>query len=213
MNAILISLAGAVILLDKYAIGEFGISQPIVSGAVLGAIFGDMRTGILLGAVFQLVFLGGLPIGRDVPPDAQGAGIAGCGSYFLLRTSAAHETAFVCAAVLGILAGVLGSVIDISIRQYNERLYYRFLRDDRKLELCHLAGILTSFLRNLMLLLPVFVFASFFTAPPLLRLKTESFLLAVVAVGMANALSLFVRKNTSYLFILGLACGLALLVL
>jgi mannose/fructose/N-acetylgalactosamine-specific phosphotransferase system component IIC len=35
MNVILLSLLGALIILDKYALGEFGISQPIITGTII----------------------------------------------------------------------------------------------------------------------------------------------------------------------------------
>jgi mannose/fructose/N-acetylgalactosamine-specific phosphotransferase system component IIC len=37
---LLLSILGGIVLLDKQAIGEFGVSQPIVACPLIGFIFG-----------------------------------------------------------------------------------------------------------------------------------------------------------------------------
>jgi len=54
--AVLCVLSG-LLMLDKYSVGEFGVSQPLVE----------------------------LPIGRKVPLDAQAAGISGAVAFFTMR--------------------------------------------------------------------------------------------------------------------------------
>ncbi len=210
---IALTLLGALILLDKYAIGEFGLSQPVISGIILGAVFGDIKSGILLGSALQLIFLTGLPIGRDIPPDAQGAGVAGCGAYFILLGSNSPKTALFVAVILGLLSGVYGIALEIWVRQENEKLFYRFMRSEENLVLYHLAGIATSFLRGIILLLPVFLVAS------LIHIRYESitlnltlFIALIVGTGMANGILLFMKKKNLSYFVLGLVCSLILLV-
>lgn len=213
MNVFILSFIGAVIILDKYAFGEFGISQPIISGTIFGAISGDISQGIFLGGLFQLVFLGGLPIGRDIPPDAQGAGIAGCGSYFLLKGLNSNGAALFGAVVLGLLAGILGGVLEIYTRRYNEKLYYQFMKTEDCLRVCHLLGILTAFFRGLVLLVPIFLFAKIIRLPQIFPEFARELLLVIAAsLGMANGIYLFVRRSTIIYSIIGVLCALALLV-
>ena len=40
-GAVLLSLLGALVILDKYALGEFGLSQPIITGT-----FSDMVVAV-----------------------------------------------------------------------------------------------------------------------------------------------------------------------
>ena len=44
--------------------------QPIVTGAVIGLILGDLNTGLLVGGTYQLMTIGNMPIGGAQPPNA-----------------------------------------------------------------------------------------------------------------------------------------------
>ena len=49
--------------------------QPIVSGAVIGAILGDLQTGLIVGGTYQLMTIGNMPVGGAQPPNAVIGGI------------------------------------------------------------------------------------------------------------------------------------------
>ncbi len=213
MIVIGLSILGALILLDKYAFGEFGISQPVVSGAIIGALCGDVRMGIYIGALVQLVFIANLPIGKNVPPDAQGAGIAGCGSYFIIKKTSTFEPNLLVIILIAIFVAILGGLLDTIVRRINGRLYYHFLRSRSRLFFYHFAGLLTAFLGGIILLLPLFATVSSLYFPVLTDSFSIEFLkIIIVGLGMANGLYLFVRRNSYYYTILGLICALAFLV-
>ena len=44
--------------------------QPIVTGAVIGLILGDLNTGLLVGGTYQLMTIGNMPIGGAQPLNA-----------------------------------------------------------------------------------------------------------------------------------------------
>ena len=50
--------------------------QPIVTGAVIGLILGDLNTGLLVGGTYQLMTIGNMPIGGAQPPNAVIGGIS-----------------------------------------------------------------------------------------------------------------------------------------
>lgn len=213
MNAILLSLLGAVIILDKYALGEFGISQPIITGTIIGAIFGDVWFGIFLGAMIQLVFLGGLPIGRDIPPDGQAAGIIGVACYFLLRSSNSMGHSLFVAAILALAGSIVGGALEIYTRRFNERLYHRFMHHEEALYMCHTAGLLTAFVRGLCLFIPLFVLSELLTVPGVFpQITKETLTIICISMGLANSFYLFVKKTTAVFLIIGGLCGLALVV-
>ncbi|MGQ9464816.1 MAG: PTS sugar transporter subunit IIC [bacterium] len=214
MTIIEFTLLGAILLLDKYAIGEFGISQPIIAGTIIGASCGDTHTGIFVGALFQMVFLANFSIGRDVPPDAQAGGIAGCSSYFILRKINQVEPNLIVVFFFGLLTAILGSVLDIYIRRINEQLYYHFLRNKSRLSFYHLSGIFTSFLRGIILFLPLFVIVNFLMFPAITTTINQEFLMiVVVSLCIANGIYLYSRKNCLFFLILGALCSLAFFVL
>ncbi|MEO0138078.1 MAG: PTS sugar transporter subunit IIC [candidate division WOR-3 bacterium] len=214
MNIIPLSFLGSLILLDKYAVGEFGFSQPIIAGTIIGALYGDVKSGILIGALFQLIFLANLPIGKDVPPDAQAAGIAGSGAYFIMKKTTQSEPNLMVIFLLGILVAVLGNLLDTLVRRVNEQFFYQFLRDEKRLYFCHFLGLGTSFLRGVVLFLPIFWIVSFL---PLTVLKAdfnrEFLLIIIVALGLANGIYLYLKKESFYFLVLGILCTLAFFVL
>jgi mannose/fructose/N-acetylgalactosamine-specific phosphotransferase system component IIC len=171
MNFILLSVIGSGIILDKYAFGEFGISQPIIAGAIIGTLFGDLQTGIFIGAILQLIFLVGLPIGRDIPPDGQ------------------------------------------FVRRRNEKLYHLFMKEQKRLYLYHLVGLIPAFLRSFCLVLPIFLLANYIRIPAQFpQLNKELLIIIGLSLGFANSIYLFLKKTTVVYVLVGALCGLALLV-
>jgi mannose/fructose/N-acetylgalactosamine-specific phosphotransferase system component IIC len=65
-----IALVGGLIGLDRTAVGQFMISQPIVVGPLTGWILGDLSAGAVIGAVLELIWVLDMPIGSFVPADA-----------------------------------------------------------------------------------------------------------------------------------------------
>lgn len=51
--------------------------RPLVSGAIVGLILGDLQTGLIVGAMFELIWLGAVPVGGAQPPNVVVGGIIG----------------------------------------------------------------------------------------------------------------------------------------
>ncbi len=212
MGVVGLSLISSLITLDKYAFGEFGFSQPLVSGTIIGLICGDVQSGIFLGAIFQLAFLGGLPIGTEIPPDGPLAATVGCGTFFLLRRAHSLEQAFFLSFVFALLIGIIGGAFEIYARKFNEQLYKLFLKKERLIYLCHFAGLATAFLRSLLLILPVFLIARYLVMPSgFPGLSRNLFIVLGLSVGIAHGLYLFIKRTTFIYLVAGIICGLVLL--
>jgi mannose/fructose/N-acetylgalactosamine-specific phosphotransferase system component IIC len=67
---VVIALVGGIIGLDRTAVGQFMISQPIVVGPLTGWMLGDPGAGIVAGVVLELIWVLDMPIGSFVPADA-----------------------------------------------------------------------------------------------------------------------------------------------
>lgn len=52
-------------------------SRPIITGVLVGLVMGDLKTGIILGATLEMVFIGSITLGAAVPPDVITGGILG----------------------------------------------------------------------------------------------------------------------------------------
>ena len=74
--AILVGLAMAVLWFLEKLGGTPMVIRPIVVSPVIGALLGDLQTGVMVGATLELVFMGAIQIGAAVPPDVLvGAGL------------------------------------------------------------------------------------------------------------------------------------------
>ena len=63
-----------IVAIDQFDFLE-SLYQPIVSGAVIGAILGDLETGLIVGGTYQLMTIGNMPVGGAQPPNAVIGGV------------------------------------------------------------------------------------------------------------------------------------------
>ena len=74
IQIILVAVWAFIIAIDQFDLLE-SLYQPIVTGAVIGAILGDLQTGLIVGGTYQLMTIGNLPVGGAQPPNAVIGGI------------------------------------------------------------------------------------------------------------------------------------------
>ena len=80
--------------------GWYTLGRPLVSGMVIGAIMGDIQTGIIMGAAIQMLYIGLVTPGGAMPADVNFAswiGIplamaAGAGQEFALALAVPLST-------------------------------------------------------------------------------------------------------------------------
>ena len=99
-----LSLAAGLLGLDATAAFQTMASRPLVAGAVAGWLLGDAPSGLALGAVLELCWIGALPVGSLVPPDGTAAAIFAPAVLGALKSQGLPWPA---AAAIGILAGLL----------------------------------------------------------------------------------------------------------
>ena len=79
-----------IVAIDQLNLLE-SLYQPIVTGAVIGAILGDLRTGLVVGGTYQLMTIGNMPVGGAQPPNAVIGGIMA--TVFAISAKVDVETA------------------------------------------------------------------------------------------------------------------------
>lgn len=57
--------------------GWYGLGCPLVAGAVIGLIMGDVTTGVLCGVAVQVLFIGQITPGGALPSDLNYAAFIG----------------------------------------------------------------------------------------------------------------------------------------
>ncbi|HHV12227.1 MAG TPA: PTS sugar transporter subunit IIC [Clostridiales bacterium] len=81
--------------------GWYGIGRPLVAGAIIGLILGDVKTGVLCGVAVQAIFIGQITPGGAVPSDLNLA--AYIGIPLAMVSGGTPETAVALAVPLGAL--------------------------------------------------------------------------------------------------------------
>lgn len=76
VKALLIALWSGIAGVDLYD-GLTHIHRPIVTGLVVGLILGDVKTGLMVGASLELVWMGMVPLAGAQPPNVVIGGIIG----------------------------------------------------------------------------------------------------------------------------------------
>ena len=74
IQIILVFIVAFIVAIDQFDFLE-SLYQPIVTGAVIGAILGDLQTGLVVGGTYQLMTIGNMPVGGAQPPNAVIGGI------------------------------------------------------------------------------------------------------------------------------------------
>jgi mannose/fructose/N-acetylgalactosamine-specific phosphotransferase system component IIC len=216
--AALLSLAGAVVLLDKWTFGEFGISQPIVSCPLLGILFGDFGAGMFLGTALQLVWIESLPLGGEKPLDYQSAGVVGITGFLLARRlwlpqpaqawlAVEHRVLFAC-LILAALATIVGQFADDRLRRVNDGIYALGDRATRPAGViaAHLLAFLPAVLRGMLTtgFFLVVMWLALPLVPHLPDFTNGELLLCPLAIGIAGLVKLFYRRERVPLFAAGI---------
>jgi PTS system N-acetylgalactosamine-specific IIC component len=74
IQILLVVIVTFIAAIDQFSFLE-SLYQPIVMGPVVGAILGDMQTGLIIGGSYQLMMIGSMPVGGAQPPNAVIGGI------------------------------------------------------------------------------------------------------------------------------------------
>lgn len=72
LRAVLLSLAGGVLSLDRTAAFQTMVSRPIVVGPLIGYLLGNAGAGLMVGVTLELLLIGDLPVGAYVPVHETG---------------------------------------------------------------------------------------------------------------------------------------------
>ena len=219
---ILLVLAG-VIAMDTTSGPQFLISEPVVSCVVLGMLFHRPEFGLWLGILFQLLWLGYLPLGAARLTDGNMAAFIATASLLSAQRLFAIDDVLVKAAVIpalfyGIAVGAVGLYLTKFVRKTNgmrnDVLRSRFeTGEDASLAKAHLAGIGSSFLRGVVMALVLVPGGTvllgcirFLSAQMAIIMSTASLL--IWGAVSASAVLFFWRRERSRYFVLGSLGGL-----
>ena len=112
-----LSALGGVLGLDQTGVGQFMLSRPLVAGPLVGAILGAPVSGVLVGAILEVLFLPAFPVGGARFPET--------GPATVVAAAAATNPGgggLAVAVVLGVGWALLGGWTVTVLRRVNEGL-------------------------------------------------------------------------------------------
>lgn len=168
-DIIIVSLAGALISLDRTAVFQSMIAQPIITAPIIGLILGDLSIGITIGAALELLWVCALPLGSYIPPDENLAAILTTACTILglrilnidFSADYSHVYSF---GVLNILIFIpiayLGRISDKWIRNRNTQLSHDADNESEdidlpKIEHENIKGLFTFLIVNLVTIMAI----------------------------------------------------------
>lgn len=139
---------------------SFAFRKPLVLGVMIGLVYGDVKAGLLYGATIQLMYMGGIEAGGNIPSDQA---LAAC---IAIPAALASNLDASAAVALAVPFGVLGVLIN-NVRRtinsfYNTRADY--LVENREYEKLSLFSFVIPWLTNgVLYFTPVFIATLFGT--------------------------------------------------
>jgi mannose/fructose/N-acetylgalactosamine-specific phosphotransferase system component IIC len=165
---ILSAFVAGVLSIDRNAFGQFQVSRPMVSAFILGVVLGCPVEGAAIGLLYEVLFLGSLPVGSFIPYHPLFPSLV---SVLLVGMhKGPHQPIEVVglAVLLGAPTAFLDRVVNVGWRRSNEKAFHRamvYLRLGRT-DLVRLQHILSalraglyhgvSFLVTGLVLVPIF---------------------------------------------------------
>lgn len=155
-----ISIVGGLLGLDRTAVGQFMVSQPLVAGPITGWLLGDATTGLVIGVVLELIWLLDMPIGNFVPADATIVTVSACAVAVLGKPGGATLSTIGFSLLLTTAMVPLTMQADTFIRKRNSKLVENVLSSGidnmaQAVMRAHLSGIPAFFLKSFVLCLVI----------------------------------------------------------
>lgn len=109
--AIIVSIAYYIIyVLDMDFLSWQCLTRPIVVAPIVGALLGDFKTGIIMGASLESIFMGISAIGGSIPADATTASAIAV-AYTILTGASAEEGLAIAMPIGTVMASINAAVM------------------------------------------------------------------------------------------------------
>ena len=207
-SALLVFIVTLILKNSNYLFPNMMFDRPIVVGFIIGLVLGDVKTGIIIGAQLELVFLGVMAIGSSQSADPLTA------TAIAVEFSILNHMAITEAVTLGVALGYIALafwVLEPAVAELFNPLIDRYVKrdDHKKFSISLWAGHFVS-----IMVTPLVVFLAVSFGGDLVNkvmAGMPAFVLTGVnaagtmlpAVGLAMMLSLLWNRKVAIYFILG----------
>ena len=115
-------LLGGVAALDATPVAQTFLSQPLVTGTLLGALWGDWRTALQVAIVLQILAASTVPVGARTPEDYAVGGVVGVGVALALAAAQPFTIGKDACALLGVMSGLITATAGAGLLKWQRRL-------------------------------------------------------------------------------------------
>lgn len=152
------AVVGAFVGLDRTAVGQVMVSQPIVVAPFVGWMLGDPIAGSIIGVTLELIWIFDMPIGTFVPADSTISAVSATAIAALSSPGGASLPVVGASMLLTTAMGLVTMRADGMIRHWNARLADALMTDPgrdagMKLSRAHLSGLILFFMKSFLLYL------------------------------------------------------------
>lgn len=121
----ILALIGGFLSLDATAVGQILISQPLFSGSIIGLALGDVQTGLLVGTILQLIWIGKLPVGGANPSLGTALlGVFTVGLVLIYQGQGIQPGLLPVAVFLGTIVGFMAQKGETILNRLNDHLIH-----------------------------------------------------------------------------------------
>ena len=154
LDLLFVGLVGGLVAADTTAAWQVMICRPIVSGPLTGLVLGDLHTGLLMGAIMELMWAGIVPAGASLFPDSNVAAVVATATTITVNSHFQPSHFIIPLSILySIPVAYIGSKLIVFMRKRNSVLIKRALKfaeggSGKKVALQNWMGIGNSFVRG-----------------------------------------------------------------
>lgn len=164
---LLISAIISFLSLDITIAFQMLISSPIFSCTLLGWLLGDIQTGMELGFVFQLLWLGKIPAGAYIVPEGNIASMMATVLILINKETGWAHTTLAVVFIEVLVLSYLGSILTLYYRKFNGKILDLMLEEVKKtrvsiMVLLELASMVVYFLAVMIFSLLALKLSQFF---------------------------------------------------
>ena len=124
-KVILSALVAGILSIDRNAFGQFQLSRPIVSALIMGVILGCPVEGAIVGLIYEVLFLGSLPVGSFIPYHPLFPSLVSVLLIGMYNGPRPPMELIGLAVLLGAPTAFLDRAVNVQWRRSNERAFHR----------------------------------------------------------------------------------------
>lgn len=130
LDAIIVTVVGGIICLDRVLL-QVMLSRPVVAGPIIGLVLGDPYTGLISGALIELLWIDRLRVGVYVPPNESIVAILAVAGAIVTGKELGHlPRELIAFSILFFIPfGILGQKMDVSIMRTNDIISRKAVED------------------------------------------------------------------------------------